>query len=345
VHLGGANVNLIASLSGWAKQAKGWPFIISIVLIGTFFFVVGELVTPTYTTVGPLCSKVGTVIIGGSVGGVILKLLATEGYFQDAVAQVIYGPEGLKRLSSDQLSVTWRTLTSRIYMPNLLVAAGEKAADYEKLRHALQDAVASRFKYDADLLITNLNRHMEFTVPAPGEVRLVETTISTLLPFDPTKELSWKHQIQTDSGAKLSDYELKDEYKLGDGSMIPTKVHQSDDGTSMITTYTLPAGVSHEVMRTKDWRWSIDKDPVFNFISPYLIQAATVTVVNSAPGVRVVLKDIGEKDLFSPFGGGKKIIEAGQKTILKTKKMILPEQGFLGVLLRIQQPEGVDSGP
>jgi hypothetical protein len=298
---------MLDRIRGLAARWKGWPIILAILISGLVFVIIGELLqqaaaeTSVAHALGSMLSKIGTVVVGGGVGGAVMKVMATEGFFLDAVAQVIYGREGMSRLSDDQLRGTWRDLTEHIYMPNLVgPVTHENDDDLRRLRRDLQNAVAEKFNYRADFFIAKMDRVIEFkwADPACSRIWLSDENRTKLVPFNPQNSTTWQHSMQADAGTELKEYEI-DELgcKFVDGRDVDKRFDINPD--RRLTIYTLPPASQHEIIRNRALKWPLEKDPTFSFISPYVVNHADVTLVNQAQGLRVVISSMGKRTCSS----------------------------------------------
>jgi hypothetical protein len=323
---------------GFVKLRVGWVIVISICIFGILLIVLelffGLDKGAEQTAVQKIIAfggAVGRAALGGGVSGAVLKIMATEGFFLDAVASVAYGPAGLERRTDTERLEIWRNLTRKIYLPFLPVSdgGGFKDSPNSELFSEIEFAVARTFSYDKKFYIDRFHRKMDISWHDKEKkiIRIVDTQDIVLIPFDKEPVL-WVAQILTDYGRDISEYDIIEvELKINPPSNSAPVIEEAPQCRTI--TYKLEGGGKHEIHRRRVWKWCLTKDPLFASISPYVVRNSHVELNNAADDLRVAFKDHGGSGLFVINGGAGKQVDCGQYSSLKGQSLLLPDQGYL----------------
>ncbi|MDB5569792.1 MAG: hypothetical protein JWN93_975 [Hyphomicrobiales bacterium] len=300
----------------------------------------GDVQSPTFLNrAADFLGAVGTAALGGGISGAVIKIMATEGVFLNAVAAVAYGPEGLERRSDKERAEVWRALTRMIYLPFLrpsdLTGAGD--AGRQALASELEQAIAKTFTYEQKFYIRRLNRRLEVCWAEPSHQIIEVTDIQeiVIVPFKNNDPIEWVTESTPDSGLSMNDYSIREvECSIWPEQKNPSVSQETDK--SKITTHLLAGSGRYEVNRRRVLKWRLDSDPVLAFLSPYVVRELHVAIDNRADDLIIAFKDNGGRRLFQTVAGEGKHLQPHEYTALKASSLLLPDQGFSLTLVRRQ---------
>lgn len=282
---------------------------------------------------------VGGAMIGGGVAGAVIKLLAVEGVFLDAVAAVAYSADGLTRRSEADRTQLWRDLTRMIYLPFLgqPTSQSQPRIASQELAAEIEQAITKTFTYNRKFYIQKLHRRLElrWADEAKRRIEVVDIQTIEIIPFRSDEKITWSSRSTPDAGRKMDDYEIKDV----ECSIKPEPPQKPDITTSdqaRVTNWVLQDSDKYEMYRHRNLRWTLNADPVLAFESPYVVRNLTIDIFNRAEGLRITFRDIGGADLFQKKGGVGKQIEYEEHAALGATNLLLPDQGFLLLLLDLK---------
>src|SRR4051812_20157806 len=105
-------MRIVHKLISEIKSKGGWYVILGIVAAGFALYLLGKflehgLVPGQTSFLASALTGIGSLISISGVSGAVMKILAVEGFFLDAVAEDAHGPRGLDRLNDEKLHETW----------------------------------------------------------------------------------------------------------------------------------------------------------------------------------------------------------------------------------------------
>lgn len=119
---------MIDVLWEWLQARLGSPPLLAIimillasVLIVFFSYIVGATTSDPWNSGRfwlAFLSEFSKIIFAAIVTGAVLKVLVVTGFFERAVADIIFAEKGLEILSPDRHIEIWKSLTARIYAPS-----------------------------------------------------------------------------------------------------------------------------------------------------------------------------------------------------------------------------------
>lgn len=136
----------------------------------------------------------------------LLKVMFLQGYFKDALTDIIFGTEGLDRMTDQQRIAVWKLLTCRIHAPFLHEQL--KTEQVARLHEKIMEAEGEQIAYDKPFYIESTYREIEvyWCDQDNGTIQMRTFFQSTIVPFDKGKEIEWKSRTTADFGLKIDDY-------------------------------------------------------------------------------------------------------------------------------------------
>lgn len=338
---------MLKKLFARLKKHVGWSIIgvisaagVAGILVDLFYGNVPAGSETSFSTLANFLGSVGKAVLGGGVSGAIIKIMATEGFFLDAVAAVAYGPEGLERRGEEEQKEIWRNLTRMVYLPFLRPSELKDSPEEWRLTLAseLEDSISKTFTYDKKFYIERLHRRLEvrWKDAAREVVEVLDTQDSTIIPFKKHEEAEWTTISTPDFGRGMQEYAIAEvECNITPKPAKPETIEVRD--ARRVATYYLQGHDKHDIHRYRVWSWALDIDPIMAFNSPYVVRGMDIDIHNRAEGLLISFKDHGRKDLFGISGGVGRQIEFGQYSSFKAQSLVLPDQGCLLLFLR-QRP-------
>lgn len=329
-------------LWSWTRSNFGWILIFLLFLFGiggiAAELAYAQSADARVATASVFAGEVGKAALGGGFAGVILKLMTLQGIFLDAVAAVAYGPEGLSRRSEADRKHLWRELTRMIYLPFLTPSASSSARELngQELAAQIERSITETFTYNQKFYIQRLHRRLEFTWAdeRARRIQVLETQTIEIVPFSDKEEIVWVATSAPDAGRSMAEYETAaEDYTITPQPQSPPKTNEDTDARQ--TTCVLKGSARYDVWRKRVRRWSLNADPILATVSPYVVQALTIDILNRAPGLRITFKDIGGATLFVASGGVGKQIDYLEESCLRLDHLLLPDQGYLLLLVAL----------
>jgi hypothetical protein len=334
---------------GFLKLRIGWVFIFMTVVAGVVLYLLGKYLeygTPAgqHSFASEICTGLGTLVLVSGVSGAIMKILAVEGFFLDAVAEDAHGEKGLARLNDAKLHETWLNATRMLHLRNMetdhesaemksLIA--EMRAQFEK---ELQSRIPSSEKHFLQWHERTLD--IEWLDREKSIVRIIDTVNSELIPFKSEESLSWTASIYSEAGTPITDAivtELENKLRNCGDEELKLERETVEDGKRILTRFTSLPKPKHEIWRKREWRLNILNDPNFFTISPYIVRRADIRIHNKANGLAVAIIYIGSGKLFSSVSGSR-YIRDGESAHIRLDRMMLPEQGYGLTLIKLDAP-------
>lgn len=318
---------------------RGWFLIAAMAVIGAILFSYGKyrlsVIAPGQTDLtGEIFAGLGTLICASGVSSSVMKIIATEGFFMDAVAEVVHGHSGLRRLSDEKIAQTWAAATRMLYLKNMDAdkVARENREGIEALRSQVEEGIRTRFPSGAEHFIRKSTRHIQVKWADKDKqiVEYSETTLSKVITFDRAKPLVLPLKIRCWANTTLDEYQMIEntaELKNAGGEILKTISKTNTEKTERTTTYTSQPKDTHEVLRKSRCTVPILKDPNWHSISTFLIQEMEIYIENLEPDLVVVYNSLGNDTLFERVDGGEIVLQ-GQRTHLRARGTILPGQGY-----------------
>lgn len=285
--------------------------------------------------------ELGGVGAAAVISGVILKVLAMQGYFLSALAEIVLSDQALDHLEPFRRQYLWRRLTQRIYMPGLWSELEKKSYDPSLaiLRDKLSEAVSKRFSYEKKAYIRSMK--LVFTIkwkdPATKDEIVKEERLRfTQVPFEPSLPSEWQCVRTAEAHLGLSGYtrEIKT-LTINDG-MPPQPKVSSDAATphKETLTYALQDAQEYTIVEEEHVTWKLDADPSWTRNLSLVAQEVEIEIHNKAEGLMIVVLDVGGDDCFKVVEGAKDGLLHGQHSVRVSKGVVLPDQGIQLIFIR-----------
>jgi hypothetical protein len=323
----------------WIRDKLGPPSISVVILISfacvliiLISYLVGASTNNSWASGGfwlGFLSEIAKITLASIVTGAVLKALFIGGFFEQAVAAIIFEERGLEILSSDRHIEIWKSLTARIYAPSFRTKAHGDAA-IGGLYAKISALSAKQIEYAEQFYIRRLSREitLEWVVDEGAEIaRALDYMSAELVPFDPKKEIVWRSKVTSGSDGRVSDYYVNDVSLEIEGETAARREKRASDDTMEFTHY-LSGRDRYQIRRTRETFWKLNDDPVFTIKSPYIIEEGTFKVNNSFDNRRVVIQNIGHGELFRFSAPPEEIIRIGNEVRREIATVLLPNQGI-----------------
>ncbi|TCP80839.1 hypothetical protein C8J31_11480 [Rhizobium sp. PP-CC-2G-626] len=332
------------------KLHLGWYIITAMFILGAGGLIVGRLMLfmlplGQHSLLGDLLSGGGTAICAGGVSGAVMKILATEGFFLDAVADVMHKREGLERLSEKRLKEVWKDSTRLLHLRSFETdhKSDEVQHIVTKMRSDYEEALEASVPAKELHFVNSHSRVLEFSWHDRdrGILCIRDVTISEIIPFKSKEVLTWKGRVASDTNLNLNNVVMDEvSFKLisEDDAEHPIKSVKSREGNEFVTEFTSAPRERHEVRRERNWKLPILTDPNFKTISPYIVSKADIFVKNNADGIRIIFSSIGKPNLFKPIDGDV-ATDCGREAHFRARRMLVPDQGYELYLLTVPQKD------
>jgi hypothetical protein len=315
-----------------APAAPIWAIIIVLILLCVFYVVAkvfgADIHAALFSSkwILAVLSELSVVGMTAIITGAILKVLLLQGYFEDALTNVIFGEAGLDRLGTERRIELWKTLTCKIHAPLLHEKIGDSRLS--DLRAKLLAAEEKQISYNESFFVENIIRDIEFcwSDEQNGIVEMRAFFQSTLVPFDDSREIEWKSITTPDLGSKIDDYEINEsEISIEGENAEKRKV--VEEGNRKTTTYYLKGRPSYKASSKRTITWKLEKDPIYWATSPYIVIGGTFKVTNKLRGKRLIFQEIGGAEIFQILEGAS-VLPDGEHLRRGVADVLLPRQGF-----------------
>jgi hypothetical protein len=326
----------------WLQESLGPPSILAVVLLTLaclliiiISYLVGE---PTPTTNNwlygvfwlSLLSELSKLVLAAIVTGAVLKTMVVGGFFERAVANIIFEERGLEILSGDRHTEIWRSLTARIYAPSFR-SSHRVAGDIQKLYDKISLSSGKLIEYRKDFYVQRVTKELTFEFVGDGpSTRATDQMWADIVPFDPSKEVVWVSKVTPGAGGKIGDFSVNDVLLTiqGEDAARRTKETTNDE---LKLTYYMRGASSYRITRTRETIWNFTDDPIFSFTSPYITESGTFKISNNIKGKRILIQQIGFGQLFN--APPQQIIASGQAARMEVASVLLPNQGFQVIII------------
>jgi hypothetical protein len=282
-------------------------------------------------------SNFSTIFLTAFIAGVILKILAVEGFFLDAVVRAAYGKEGLNRLSDDEKHNLWRDLTIMVYAPFIRLNSNPPPPeDLAKLAGRLSDVIRSNFNLTRNFYHRNWRRRFEITWQEgnKGKVLVVNDDFRTnVIPFRFSEVVNWETQRIAEAHLEVGDY-IETERDITINGVRPGEKDciTVTDGRIIKKTYRLSGYKEYETHMDRDIGWQFDHDPTYSMAAIALVDGGSVEVANRAEGLQIVINEVGGSDLFK--SSDSTIVGFERRYFGEIKSVLLPGQGIQLIFVR-----------
>lgn len=318
-----------------------WPLIVAASILAILFLYSksagGSLDKPVGDSLWwwGLGGEISGLILTSIFAGAILKILAVEGFFSDALAEIIYGDAGIDRIGDEEKLALWRNLTMRIYIPSLhqeikrnRISNNNSNSDLDLFAGSLTSSVADRFSYNRQFYIKSVNRSVK--IELDGAIVFITDEIeSRLVPFDGAATVNWMSMRTAQGSLDLNGYEIKElmfSVRNKDGSECRCQGVTETNESTETTTYSLSGSTEYVVYWKRRRSWDVTKDCMLQQSSPYVVRDGTLRIENAAPGLQVQFMELGGEGLYRPIEGALPWVAGTLK--LAHNGVLLPDQGF-----------------
>jgi hypothetical protein len=336
------NKTILSSVILHVKQNKGWYFIIGLILFGLSSYVsgyFGGVAFKDHASNWPhffrFIKDIGAIICAGAISGAVLKVMAVEGYFLEAVAEVAHGSRGLHLLSHNKLKAAWRSISEALYLEHAKANTDATPATRElinAMRSELQDELERKYPVGDTMFVNNSSRTIEVTWEDErlGIVNLSESLRSEYVPYNASIPLVMEYDIESAPNIDISDYGISAAVPIllngGKDDLVCESNNLDDKKTYRIKVTSKPREI-HQILREKKMKIPIQFDPILSSRSPFHTRRIEVRLKNNAPGLRIVIDTIGTKDKFE-YRSGSERVDYNETAIFTSKSAILKGEGY-----------------
>ncbi len=329
----------------------GWKYLTLCFLIGLSIFAAGHFQLSAWPQLNDFVKEVGKLIFVSGIAGAVFKIMATEGYFLQAVAEILYDEKGIEMLTAERRKTLWFNLLKAIYLSETEKHGSDKydkhyldnphiqmkdssdndAKHYlDNLHRQMKDGIESQLPAGKDHFIHSSHRKILVTWANDERtiLRLEDTTRSKYVSFSKTKPLVIEQHLWPASGVGLKSYITQNPnfvFKHNDTPNIQT-ISLPNGGEK--TTIEVSARPVHEFTKTHDWRLPLLSDPFLEVKNPYLLSKLTLEISNKAEGLTIHFKPISDPAAFK-FTIGSPELDPGKQFIIESQCLLFPSQGYL----------------
>jgi hypothetical protein len=287
--------------------------------------------------------EVSGIMLSAITTVIVLKVMTVQGYFVDAILDIMMGDKGIEIMSKERRISLWQRLTRIIYVPVLDDRIKRNPTDIglRKFDESLSKAIGTVFKYDKTFYIDRINVVITVEWSDVAEKKLIIMTTNldfTLIPFDPSTPIEWKTYRKADFGLSIDDYESTAEPLILLDSQSPTAKITSfpgvKTGTREETKHSLSGDEKYDLKWKRLNKWKIDIDPRYTGVSSYVVLSGDVMIQNRCEGLKVLFTELGGEDLFIPIGQNNRWVLSGHDLRKRHKGVMVPDQGFELIFIR-----------
>ena len=309
------------------------------------FYVLGKAVgdfkgTFWYWTLAAL-GEIGGVGAAAVISGVILKILAMQGFFISALAEIVLSDQALEHLEPSRRQFLWQRLTQRIYMPSLWTELEKTHPDPQLtiLRDKLSEAVSKRFSYDKRAYIKTMK--LVFTIEwndpsTKTEIVKKERLRFTQIPFVPSLASEWQCVRTAEAHVGLGGYQRVIKTLTINGEPPPQPVVTTLPQTphKETLTYALKGAQEYSIVEEEHVTWNLDADPSWIRNLSLVAEKVEIEIHNKAEGLMIVVLDVGGDDCFEVVEGAKDGVMFEQHSVRESRGVVLPDQGLQLIFIR-----------
>jgi hypothetical protein len=337
------------SLARWSATKGSSLWVIFITILCGVLYVVGKThgdLKASFLSlpwIEAVLGELAALGIAAIISGAVLKVLLVQGYFKQALAEVIHGDAGLDLLPAERRIELWRGLTQRIYMPVLQEQIRDRPSDVDlqRFEKALSESISSSFNYDRNEY--NRDVDLEVTVSWADETRkeivLTNYVSFTLIPIDISVGTQWVYERSTEAHMQISEFFKHIHSVMVDGLKPDEPKVELIGRNTERTTYRLAGKHQYKIVAKDSLQWKLDNDPSAERTSILVADGFRLRLENKAPGLRIVFLEVGGTGLFdaekSDRSGPDELIEFGQMGRWRAKRVILPDQGYRLIFVRM----------
>ncbi len=268
---------------------------------------------------------------------IVLKVMTVQGYFVDAILDIMLGDKGIEIMSKERRIYLWQRLTRIIYVPVLDDRIKKNPTDIGLLKfdELLSKAIGSVFRYDKTFYIDRISVSITVEWSDKSEKKLIILTNNldfTLIPFNPSTPIEWKTYRKADFGLGIDDYESTAEpLTLVAGQSANATITSFPGvktGTTEETNHKLTGADKYDLKWRRFNKWKVDGDPRYTGVSSYVVLSGDVTIQNRCEGLKVLFTELGGEDLFIPIGQDDRWVLSGYDLRKRHKGVMVPDQGF-----------------
>lgn len=351
------SVGFLSDQIGWTSHAEAQETACA-ARTGAFLST-GDCLQLTWSRFLGVLEALWPTVLGGGIAGAVLKIVAMEGYFLDAVGNVMFGRHGIERMDDAARVRVWRDLTNAIYLPlpRDAAASGHVLAKPE-FEERFSSAIDQVCDYEEDYLLQNVDRTIKIVwdEKAAGRILGILTWFDArVIPYDPAEEVQYKIKRRVSAGQTLPAYNPKDQIFVqrlgesvadfqqriasGDTEKIEVKQVSSTETELFITLrrdrHDLLEGKYYTIVRRVELSLDLHEDNVYEMVPSVPIDGIRLTIRNQAEGVAVQLYELGWKEKLTAKNGGGRTLTPGQDGTYTGSDVFLPHQGCLLIFNRL----------
>jgi hypothetical protein len=319
--------------------------VIGFCLVCAVLYVTGKALGNFKGTAGEWClaalGELGGVGVAAVISGVILKVLAMQGYFLSALAEIVLSDQALDHLEPSRRQYLWQRLTQRIYMPGLWnqLQSGTVDHDLGKLRDKLSDAVSKRFSYEKTAYIRSMK--MKFTIEwadptKKDQIVKKERLRFTQVPFVPAEPTEWEVVRTAEAHLGLDAYrrELKALTINERPPPVPEVKVSADAPLRETLVYVLKGSPEYVIVEEEHVTWTLAKDPSWTRNLSKVAETVEIEIENKADGLMIVVLEVGGDNQYKIEEGARGVLRFGDHSVMVSRGVVLPDQGIQMIFIR-----------
>lgn len=331
-------------IDDWSQALRGplkaWAYIlVTVLLLACLWIVVEAEKKPPATTsdqnshgwASIALAKIAYVVLIGASTAIFTRFLGGIGMFRDAIADVLGGDAWLDR--RNDLEDLWRRITRRIFLPGFR----EEAKDSQEFLMALNEAmteVVNRPERRVNYYVKNFKRWVDirWQNKEDGIVEIIDTLDFEVIPFDESIPCQYDMIVVGMAGGNMNEYKiLLRELKINGDTKDVSKITSITKENRSRASIPLSGCSVYKVYKKTSYIQNLNSDPVFVAAAGRVIWGMDSTITCKAEGLRINFEEVGVDGAFRPIrddvDGG--VIQR------ETRKVLLPEHGFLVVMAKI----------
>jgi hypothetical protein len=297
--------------------------------------------------------RVSEIILSAVATVIVLKVLVIQGYFEDAILNIVSGDKWLQLLNDERKRDMWQKLTRNIYVPHLneQIKTQPNNPQLISFDHSLQDSIQKVFSYKETFYIDRIDINIDVSW-ANGNTKhkqlcLKNHMTSILIPFDSGHSIEWITSRTVNPGLGIDGYKL-DSNPLHLLKSIPpgatvTQHKPIVDGATQNTKFELSGSSSYEVEYQRSTEWPVDLDPSYSYNSKYVVLGGDITIRNNCNGLKILFGQLGGNDLYIPINDiiGDGWINEKKELRRRHAGVLLPGQGFQLTFILAQENSNI----
>lgn len=330
---------MILRLKKHALKNKGWYILGFFGCFGCFFYIIGSVAnfgvqTDDKRIIPSLMEGLGSLMLISGMSGGLIKILAVEGVFLNAIREVVFSEHGLKNLSREKVESIWQNSSQILFLENM-----KSDQEDEKIIKITED-VLKIYKQEMlkppkkheNYFSADLDRNMVVSWHDKNKsiIKIDDWSRSIQIPFKHKEPLIMKNVISTlASTEEIQSMVETVSTKLiseGDDKLIPSEKISKDKKTVTILLKSEPK-FKHEIIRERRWKLSLKSEPNIFAITPVIIKNMKLEIENKAEDLIVIVSRLGGEDKFQNIRGNKTVL-FNEKSSMRLLAPLMPEQGY-----------------